>query len=96
MSMTKRKRRIFTEEFKKQIVQLYLNGKPKSEIKKEYDLYPSTLNNWIKQHQATGSFKSKDNLPDSEKELLELRKRNKQLEMENDILKQAALILGRK
>jgi len=50
MSKTKRKRRIFTEEFKKQIVQLYLNGKPKSEIKKEYDLYPSTLNNWIKQH----------------------------------------------
>jgi transposase len=96
MSKTKRKRRIFTEEFKKQIVQLYLNGKPKSEIKKEYDLYPSTLNNWIKQHQETGSFKSKDNLSNSEKELIKLRKRNKQLEMENDILKQAALILGRK
>jgi transposase len=96
MSKTKRKRRIFTEEFKKQIVQLYLNGKPKSEIKKEYDLYPSTLNNWIKQHQETGSFKSKDNLSNSEKELTKLRKRNKQLEMENDILKQAALILGRK
>ena len=96
MSMTKRKRRIFTEEFKKQIVRLYLNGKSKSEILKEYDLYASTLNNWIKQHQSTGSFKTKDNLSDSEKELNELRKRNKQLEMENDILKQAALILGRK
>jgi len=96
MSKTKRKRRIFTEEFKKQIVRLYLNGKSKSEILKEYDLYASTLNNWIKQHQSTGSFKTKDNLSDSEKELNELRKRNKQLEMENDILKQAALILGRK
>jgi len=96
MSKTKRKRRIFTEEFKKQIVRLYLNGKSKSEILKEYDLYASTLNNWIKQHQETGSFKTKDNLSDSEKELNELRKRNKQLEMENDILKQAALILGRK
>lgn len=32
---------------------------------------------------------------DLKKKLIELRKRNKQLEMENDILKQAALILVR-
>ena len=96
MSKTRRKRRNFTKEFKEQVVQLYLNGKSKSEILKEYDLYASTLNNWIKQHQETGSFKTKDNLSDSQKELIKLRKRNKQLEMENDILKQAALILGRK
>jgi transposase len=37
-----------------------------------------------------------DNLTDEQKELIELRKRNAQLEMENDILKQAALIMGRK
>jgi len=96
MSNTKRPRRKFTDEFKEQIVQLYLNGKNKAEIRREYDLYASTLDKWIKQHQDTGSFKSKDNLSDAEKELIELRKRNKQLEMENDILKQAALIMGRK
>lgn len=90
MSNTKRPHRKFTEEFKEQIVQLYLNGKSKAEIRKEYDLYASTLDRWIKQHQDTGSFKTKDNLSDAEKELIELRKRNKQLEMENDILKQAA------
>lgn len=97
MSTTKRPRRKFTDEFKEQIVQLYLNGKSKSEIIKEYDITPSSLNRWIDQHQNTGSFRSKDNLSDSEKkELIELRKRLKQLEMENDILKQAALIMGRK
>ncbi len=96
MTNTRKPRRNFTDEFKEQIVQLYLNGKSKSDIRKEYDLYASTLDNWIKQHQKTGSFKSADNLSDSEKELIELRKRNKQLEMENDILKQAALIMGRK
>lgn len=96
MSRTNRPRRKFTDEFKEQIVQLYLNGKSKIEIRKEYDLYASTLDNWIKQQQDTGSFKTKDNLSDAEKELIELRKRNKQLEMENDILKQAALIMGRK
>lgn len=50
----------------------------------------------MSQSQNSGSFKEKDNLTNDQKELMELRKRNKQLEMENDILKQAALILGRK
>lgn len=41
-------------------------------------------------------FQRKDNLTEEQKELIELRKRNKQLEMENDILKQEALITGQK
>lgn len=96
MSNSKRPRRKFTSEFKEQVVRLYLNGKDKAEIREQYNLYASTLDNWIKQHQETGSFKASDNLSDAEKELIELRKRNKQLEMEVDILKQAALIIGRK
>ena len=94
--MAKRKRREFTDEFKNQIVQLYLNGKSKSELAKEYDLPLSSLGRWIKQHQETGSFKEKDNRSEEENELLELRKEIQRLKMENDILKQAALILGRK
>ena len=93
--MAKRKRREFTDEFKNQIVQLYLNGKSKSELAKEYDLPLSSLGRQIKQHQETGSFKEKDNRSEEENELLELRKENQRLKMENDILKQAALILGR-
>lgn len=94
--MTKRSRREFTDEFKSQVVQLYLSGKTKSSIVKEYDLTPSSLNRWIEQHQSSGSFKEKDNRSKAENELIELKKENKQLKMENDILKQAALILGRK
>jgi transposase len=63
---------------------------------REYDLTPSSLDKWVNQSKSSGSFKEKDNLTPEQKELQELRKRNKQLEMENDILKQAALILGRK
>ncbi|MGF6953429.1 transposase-like protein [Neobacillus sp. B4I6] len=48
------------------------------------------------QFQQSFSFKEKDNRSPEEQELMELRKRNKQLEMEVDILKQAALIMGRK
>jgi transposase len=89
-------RRTFTDNFKSQIVLLYQNGKRKCDILNEYDISPSLLDKWIKQSDTTGSFKEQDNLTPEQLELRELRKRNKQLEMENDILKQAALILGRK
>ena len=94
--MTKRERRTYTEEFKNQMVQLYLNQKPRQEIIREYDLTPSTFDKWIQQNQTSGSFKEKDNRSPEENELLKLKKENQQLKMENDILKQAALILGRK
>ena len=94
--MTRRKRQVYTEEFKLQMVNLYLNGKKQSEIAREYDLTVSALRNWIIQYENSGSFKAKDNRSDEEKRLLELEKENKQLRMENDILKQAALIMGRK
>jgi len=89
-------RRIFTDEFKHQMVQLYASGKPRNDIIREYSLTPSALDKWVKQSQTSGSFKEKHNLTPEEKELAKLRKDNKQLLMENDILKQAALILGRK
>jgi len=89
-------RRSFTDKFKNQIVQLHLNGKKKSKITMKYDLSPSVLNTWIRQFDSTGPFKKEDNIDSLEKELRALRKRNKQLEMEYDILKQAALIFGQK
>jgi transposase len=86
----------FTDEFKDQIVALYNSGKKPAEILKEYNISNSTLYKWIKEKTTSGSYKTKDNLTDQEKELIELRKENKRLMMENDILKQAALIMGRK
>ena len=95
-SKNQKQRRRFTDEFKNQIVQLYQNGKRKCDIINEYNIAPSLLDKWIKQAESTGSFKEKDNRTTETQELIELRKRIKQLEMENDILKQVALIMGRK
>jgi transposase len=89
--MAKKERRTFTPEFKQKIVQLYLHGKPRKDIIREYDLPPSSLDKWVSQSQTSGSFKEKDNLSSEKQELIRLRKENKQLQMENDILKQAAL-----
>lgn len=65
-------------------------------IAREYDITPSALERWIKNYQETSSFKGQDNRLEEENELIHLRKEVQRLRMENDILKQAALIMGRK
>ncbi|MET3684463.1 transposase [Alkalibacillus flavidus] len=94
--MTKRQRRSFSKEFKEQLVQLYTSGKPRADIIKEYELTSSTFDRWVKQYRDSGSFEEKDNRTPEQEELIQLRNKNQQLAMENDILKQAALIMGRK
>lgn len=86
----------YTVEFKKQIVELVKGGKSPNEIVKEYDIARSTVNKWVKDYTSSGSFKAKDNRTKEENEVIKLRKENQRLKMENDILKQAALIMGRK
>jgi transposase len=89
-------RRTYTSEFKQQLVDLYRNGKRKCDIIREYDIASSLLDKWIAQADKSGSFHEKDNRTPDQEELLKLRKENQRLLMENDILKQAALIMGRK
>ncbi|WP_425459046.1 IS3 family transposase [Bifidobacterium adolescentis] len=79
--------RHYDEAFKRQIVQLYENGKPAREIKAEYDISHSTLHRWVQGIRNSGSTKAADNRTPEQNELIELRKRNRQLEMEVDVLK---------
>lgn len=92
----RRNKRVFTDQFKQQMVQLHNSGKPRSEIIKEYDLTPSAFDKWVSRINATGSAKEANNRTPEEMELMRLRKENQRLKMENDILKQAALILAQK
>jgi len=87
----------YEENFKKQIVNIYNQGNHTlRQLGEEYEISISTLNKWINRYNNTGSFDINDNRTQEEKELIKLRKELKQLKMENDILKQAALLLGKK
>ena len=88
--------RNYTDEFKLQIVSLVKSGKSSSMIAKEYGIAKSSVTKWVRDFNKSGSFKAKDNRTPEENELIALRKRVKELEMEADILKQAALIMARK
>jgi transposase-like protein len=48
--ISRRKKRSFSNEFKKQMVMLYQNGKKRADIVAEYDLTKSALDKWIKQY----------------------------------------------
>lgn len=81
--------RKFTEEFRRQIVQLYLAGKPRGELMAEYDLGSSTLSRWIKCYGEAGV--TTEVAADAT-----LERENKRLRMEAGVSKQAALMFARK
>jgi transposase len=57
----KRARRTYSEEQKKQLVELFNWGKPRGEIIREYDLTGSAFDKWVKRINTTGSSREKDN-----------------------------------
>lgn len=86
----------YTDEFREQITKLVISGKPVVQIEQEYGISRTTVYAWVRKYEKTGSFREKDNRSSTEIELIKLRKENKQLRMEVDLLKQAALIIGRR
>ena len=44
------KRKVYDEDFKKVIVELYENKKPECELKREYGLVDATIYRWINKY----------------------------------------------
>lgn len=91
----RRPRRSFTEEFKANAVRLVLDqGKSVSAAARDLDLTASALQSWVTQARADRS-KGKTGLTTAEREeLAKLRKEVRELRMERDILKQAAVLFA--
>ena len=87
--------RHYDEAFKRQIVQLYESGKPSREIRAGYDIARSTPRRWVQGIRNSGSTRAADNRTPGRNELIELRSRDRRLEMEVDVLKQAAPVFAR-
>ena len=92
----KRARRRFSEEFKAQTVRLVLDeGKSVTAVARELDLVPSAVGLWVKHAQADRT-KGKTGLTSAEREeLARLRKENRILQEERDILKKAAAFFAK-
>ncbi len=84
------------EAFKRQIVQSCENGKPSREIRAGYDIARSTPRRWVQGIRNSGSTRAADNRTPERNEPVELRKRNRRLEMEVDVSEQAAPVFARR
>ena len=100
MKTTKRKRRIFTPEFKRQAVALFeTSGRKVAAVAAEIDVSETVLRHWIAQFGAGAAPAASRagpglSLAGQAAEIARLRRENERLRMERDILKKAALILG--
>lgn len=83
------KLKTYDEEFKKTIVELYNNKKPPREIIREYGISSSILYKWVKEYSP---IKSEDGTVTTNKEIQQLKKQNKLLQEEIEILKKAIAI----
>jgi transposase len=92
----KRIRRRFTEEFKAGAVRLVLDeGKTVSQVGRDLDVSQSVVGNWVKQARADRS-NGKTGLTTEERgELVKLRRENRELRLQRDILKKAAAFFAR-
>jgi transposase len=95
--MTKRKRRQFTDEFKQDTVRLIReSGKTVAEIARDLDLSESAVRNWLNQAEIDEGRGGQGEITTAERqELQRLRRENKQLQMEREILKKAAAFFAR-
>ena len=93
-------RRRFSAEFKAQAVALLETGKPPSEIAEDLEIGTGLLYRWRRTHSKPPQIGSEDRRAVGEQneadELRLLRRENAALQLENDILKKAAVILGTK
>jgi transposase len=92
-----RPRRTFTDEFKAGAVKLVVRqGKSIADVARDLDLVPSALGKWVKQAQIDGGKGPPGALTTDEKEeLSRLRKENRELRVEREILKKAAAFFAK-
>lgn len=95
--MARRKRRKFTAAFKADAVRLCARGgKSIAQVAADLDLTETALREWVKRAEADAGKANPSTLATAEREeLQQLRRDNKRLLMERDILKKAAAFFAK-
>jgi len=84
----------FPEEFRRDVVAVALRRQaPMSQIAKDFGISESCLHRWLKRAEIEDGVRE-GLTPADEAEIRELKKRNRLLEQENEVLRRAAIYLG--
>jgi transposase len=97
-SMTKRHRRLYSPEFKAEVVRQCLQtDKSRAEVCRELGLNEGLVRRWVNQAEADGRAKgARPKLPlDERAELNRLRRENANLKLDVEILRRAAVFFAK-
>lgn len=85
-----RARKPYPPEFRQQMVDLVRAGRTPEELSREFEPTAQSISNWVAQADRDGG-RRKDGLTSAEREeLTKLRRENRQLKLEREILSKAA------
>lgn len=90
-----RTRQPYPEEFRQQILELVRGGRTPDELAKEFEPTAQTIRNWIKQADVDAGRRDDALTTAQKQELIRLRKENKQLRLEREILAKATAWFAR-
>ena len=76
----------YPEEFRQQILELVRGGRSPEELAEEFEPTAQTIRNWLKQVELEQGQRHDGLTRDEKAELTRLRKENKQLRLEREIL----------
>ena len=85
-----RTRAPYPAEFRERIVELVRNGRSPSELAREFEPTEQTITNWVAQADRDAGKRQDGPTSDEQAELKRLRRENKRLREEREILSKAA------
>jgi len=80
----------YPEEYRQQILALVRAGRTPEELSQEYEPSAQAIRNWVKQDELDRGERQDGLSSDEKAELTRLRRENKRLQQEREILKKAA------
>ena len=93
---TRRARRVFTPEFKAEIVELSRRGdRSVRQLASDFDLVESAVRRWIEQDDIDAGVSTGGPTTEEKAEIAALRAENRRLREDNEILKRATAFFAR-
>ncbi|NLW14800.1 MAG: transposase [Erysipelothrix sp.] len=83
----------FNEEFKKMIVQMYLDGESVSDLSRKYEVSRPSVYNWIRQFKP---IQLEDGKTTDVSDIIKLKQEMIKLKEENEVLKKCITIFSKK
>ena len=90
-----RKHPPYTPEFRRQMIELVRSGRRPEQLAKEFEPTAQAIRNWVAQADRDGGSRDGGLKTEGREEINRLRRENRQLKLERDILSKAAAWFAR-